>query len=207
MFFGHKKLESGGPVNGGFLLQGTSRVMLGVSLVFFLVVLSVASWSLWSLNTERNELAEVSTDARREMEQESDKKNVEEMIKESNEKVNTLRALFVGSADMIPLVEKIESIGHSIPVKLSISSINLSTAKDSAAVRISATGGFSNLYKLVRLLEILPYKIVVDDVDLSRGANDDGSTFSTGKEKKEGVEEKWSANISLTVLSISNDKK
>jgi hypothetical protein len=102
----------------------------------------------------------------------SDKEKIhalERMLKETEKERARLSEYFVTKTNAVTFIEQIEKIGKNADVDLTVNSVSGET-KDSGAIALnfSATGSFSALYRLIALVESMPYKATLKKTDMQR---------------------------------------
>lgn len=109
-------------------------------------------------------------------------------IKIDSEKVN---AFFIKRDEVVNFLDTIESLASTTKTQISIQSVtDKKTASGSALISIgvSASGSYTNLHHLIRLLEELPYQTEIQNVRLTRGKMSDDKNQSNTL---------WSADINI----------
>ncbi len=96
-----------------------------------------------------------------------------------------LASAFVASSDLAKMIERLESTGRSAKINLEITGADVGVEVGSGVnLSLQLNGSFVNIYRFLRLLEVLPYKLRFDDLSIS----------ATGVD--------WSGNLNLTLLSF-----
>lgn len=117
---------------------------------------------------------------------------VERFFKDSGADIKKLSGFFVESNNVVKFVEYVENLGTLSKTNLSISTIvNEGETGDGKngfkiLMSIKALGQWSGVMKLISLIENMPYKIEIKNVELS---------VSDPKKKE------WQTSISFSVLS------
>jgi hypothetical protein len=102
----------------------------------------------------------------------SDKEKIrglERTLKDTEEDRNKLSEYFVTKTSAVAFIERIENLGKSAGVELSVNSVS-DAAKNSGVLQLdfSATGSFSNMYRLMALVESMPYKVTLKKASMQK---------------------------------------
>lgn len=168
--------------------------------IFLLAGIIAFGTALARLSSDRDKLRTVLSASRFEAERQRKASAIQNTLRESKEAIENLRNIFLGSDNIIPFVETVESLGKTLPVGLSLNSVTLSPTKDALTARLSARGSFAELYRILAVIEALPYKIEIGDTQLSYGGGDSAGLLSAGGDRK--VAPPWSLVVTLTVKSV-----
>lgn len=115
------------------------------------------------------------------------------ILRKEEANIEKLSAAFFNINDIVAFTKRIEELGVQSKTTLTIESLEqTSTSQGEPALnfRIRATGQFSNMERLLTLIENFPGKIQWKSVSLSHGNN--------------GVASSWTMNISLSALNFVN---
>ena len=112
-----------------------------------------------------------------------------------------LTGFFVSSGNIVDFIEAVESLGSSAGVAVKLSSIdadNLESAKNGTAgsvrARVETEGSWSAMMRILRLAEVMPYRILLDNVSLD--LSDPGSS-------KDG-RSVWHLSFNITAAMLVN---
>ncbi len=195
-------------------LRRASVIAAVVAGLFFLAGLGTFVGAIVRLGGERSELRTAISTARFEAERQTKAARVQGALREEKDAIASLRSLFLSSSNIIPFVESIESLGRALPVGLSLSSVTLAPSKDALLARLSAHGNFVELYRMLAIIEALPYKTVIGDTQLIYGGADSRGLLvaSHGNPKEQSSHDgkdtrpQWSLSVAITVKSILPEK-
>jgi hypothetical protein len=116
----------------------------------------------------------------------------ERTMKETEIERGKLSSYFVPETNPIAFIEQMEKIAKSTGVDLSIRSVFGDTKNDeSVSLDFFATGNFSNLYRLVALVESVPYKVGIKKAILQKSVID-----------QETGQMLWSGDFTITLESF-----
>ncbi len=118
-------------------------------------------------------------------------KLLDRAVKNIQKESEQIDSHFVRNSDVVPFLNTIESLAPKVGAQAETTSVDISTDKSSLLVDIKVTGGFSSIYRFVKLLENSPYQLEFSNVDIYQkdviGSN------------KLPV---WEAEISIKILSF-----
>ena len=165
--------------------------------VVFLLVASVAFFfiyhDMWAKNSSaESTLAQWQSDysSREEI------RSLNESMKAIAPQKAQLETHFVQSADVVPFLNTIESLGTEANVQASIVSVAISQDQTpSLLVDVSSSGSFVSTYDFLMLLENSPYEIEIDSVDMLKASTLDAS----GKTLKAP---EWKGDFKIKLLSF-----
>jgi Tfp pilus assembly protein PilO len=117
---------------------------------------------------------------------------LERTLKDTAKDRDSISKYFVSKTNAVTFIEQIEKVGKSANVVLSVNTVS-DDAKDMGGIQLSfsATGGFSDIYRLIALVESLPYKVTLKKTDIQKT-----------EERKEGVAV-WKGNFTVMLESFT----
>ena len=204
--FYKKNSKAGGHEKKSGVLLRASMPLFFIALLLFAVSLFGLAYSYKLLVDGRLDLLNAISVARFEQEKKGKSDQIRLLLRGNEDSLAALDDYFVRSANIVPFLEKMELLDISLPVSPKLSSVSLSAARDSLSASISANGSFVEAYRFLLAIESLPYKVVVDDVQLSFGQlARAGSFVGNIKDSKEGGS--WTVSASLLVKSVLPERK
>lgn len=158
--------------------------------VFFLVdvvLLCVYGYLFFVITDKNKETAALYLTSHQ---QSSDKEKIQglaRMLKESENDRKKLSEYFVTKTNAVAFIEQIEKIGKDVGVGLTVNSVS-DAAKDKGSIELSfsATGSFPDMYRLIALVESMPYKVTLKKMDMQRAGD-----------LKEGIS--WKGNFAVVL--------
>ncbi|MBI2120032.1 MAG: hypothetical protein HYT94_00210 [Parcubacteria group bacterium] len=153
--------------------QSKTKKLFIVSLVL-IVSLILAYGAIWySVHVKQKETATLYAASNQ---QESDQEKIRELegtLKDTKESRAKLDEYFIQKANTVTFIEYIEQLGKDAGVALTVSSVT-DAPKGSVGIQLdfSAAGSFSGLYRLIALVELMPYKIALKKADVQRVETD-----------------------------------
>lgn len=105
----------------------------------------------------------------------SDKERIHELertLKDTENERNKISEYFVTKTNAVTFIEQIEKVGKNAGVDLTVNSVS-DEAKDAGAIQLSfsAAGSFPDIYRLVALVESMPYKVTLKKANISRAGD------------------------------------
>lgn len=125
--------------------------------------------------------------------------NLKKTVAFTETKRSDLSTHFVDGSNPAPFLDAIENLGVSSDTVVVITSVEQPKQSNTLGVSFLATGSFDSIYRLIRLLENLPYKIKIEKVFLSKKS-------SPQVDAKIPVRQEWTANITFTLISFISKK-
>lgn len=125
----------------------------------------------------------------------SEKEKIQGLIrtlKDTEKDRNKLSGYFVTKINAVTFIEQIEKIGKDAGIDLSVNSVS-DGAKDSGTIQLSfsAAGNFPDMYRLIALIESMPYKATLKKVDVQAASD-----------SKEGGKN-WKGNFIVSLESFA----
>jgi hypothetical protein len=120
------------------------------------------------------------------------KKNISD-IEASSEKIDSF---FIKKDEVVSFLDTLESLASTTNTKISIQTVSdkkVAPMGSVIVVGLNAQGSYSNIHKLIRLLEEMPYQTEIQNINLSS---------ENGADNKNQAANYWSANITLLGLML-----
>jgi hypothetical protein len=135
--------------------------------------------------------------------------NMNELKNKIIELGNTQKSIsshFVNTESIDTFVEYLENTGTSNDIDLSVKSVDIpKNEKNKIFVSINMTGSFSNVMKIMAILENSQYNIVINSSYLNKETSvvtDVNNLLSKGKEIPKESKSYWLANVTFTILTL-----
>ena len=123
------------------------------------------------------------------------------IIRETEEKRKDIDKYFINQGNVVVFIEKLESLGAISGGKVSLSSVDIDKSrKNVLKANLSVSGGFSELFHFLSLLEAIPFEINIKHISLT-------SYMPTGplaQDKKNKSE--WDMNLSIDLVNFVSEK-
>lgn len=139
----------------------------------------------------------------------SDQDNMNGLKNKIIELGNTQKSIsshFVNTEAIDTFVEYLENTGTSNGIDLSVKSVDVpKNEKNKILVSINMTGSFSNVMKIMAILENSPYNIVINSTYLNKETSvvtDVNNLLNKGKELPKESKSYWLANVTFTILTL-----
>lgn len=140
--------------------------------IFFTVnmaLLGAYAYLLYAVQTKNKESSALYTLSHDQILDKGKIQELERALKETEKERGKFYEYFMNATNAVAFIEQIEKLGKSASVSLSVSSVSDGIKEDGTIqLGFSATGSFVNLYRLMALVESLPYKITLKKVDFQK---------------------------------------
>lgn len=130
------------------------------------------------------------------------------IYKESEEERKRLSSLFVSDLASLSFIETIEALGPQTGSNVTLSSIDADNLDGTEAgtlgiikADVSAEGSWESVMRLLKLAELLPYKVNLSGVNLS-SEEIGSSAIGKGITDKEFNKRKWSISFKIQAILI-----
>lgn len=157
----------------------TSRLLI-VFILADVVLLGAYGYLLSVVNTKNLETADLYTASHQAASGQEKILGLGRILKDTEKDRNKLSEYFVTKTNPVAFIEQIEKIGKNAGVDLVVSTVS-DTTKDNGGIQLSfsATGSFSSVYRLIALVESMPYKVTLRkaDVQMSGDQKDASGTW------------------------------
>lgn len=192
-------------VNLIFLMSSLCAV-LSISLYVYLYI---------SVNNDKTIVNELILKNREDAQKINELERIERNLKSNLAIGNKLSGYFVKTDSIVDFIQKIESIINSNNVSGSVDSVSESKIADALYqnmsdlnLSITAKGDWNGLIKLVGLLENLPYKSTIDNVNFSNiKLETPKAKSSTEKVETPTVSKVWQVNVKMRVKTIKQGEQ
>lgn len=157
-----------------------SKVLIGIAACLFILLLGSGFFAVRYLGSLAEEMSNIDE---RILTLDLEIKNLkifETFLRETDDERKLISQSFVSEQSLIKVVEDIEKIGVLSGAKVvteSASFVN-DQKKVIPTFRISTTGGFSSVFRLMLLLENLPYELAFDEVSIIKTEGNAGSIWT-----------------------------
>lgn len=167
------------------------------SLKYILVISGISALAVWSLylfffldliGTQNNDINELKLETAFYEERHFEIKEMVGFLNEAKDQIEETERLFLPrkEQEIVSFIEKIEQLGLDVGVSLSMSNLSVDNRDSSTflGVNIDIHGEWERVTEAVALLELMPYRVSIDRLDLRYGDNN------------------WSSSLTLSVLMI-----
>lgn len=140
--------------------------------IFFLVdilFLGVYGYLFYVVDSKNRETAALYTASHQAASDKEKIQGLERTLKETEKERNNLSGYFVTKTNAVTFIEQIEKIGKNANVSLTVNSVS-DDVKDNGAIQLnfSAVGSFPDMYRLIALVESMPYKVTLKKANVLR---------------------------------------
>lgn len=157
-----------------------------------IVLFGMYGYLLYVVNDKNKETAVLYAASHQQAADKEKIQGLERTLKDTARDRDSISKYFVSKTNAVTFIEQIENVGKSANVILSVNTVS-DEAKDVGGIQLSfsATGGFSDIYRLIALVESLPYKVTLKKTDIQKV-----------DERKEG-NAVWKGNFVVTLESFT----
>lgn len=175
-------------------------VLLGTAL-FFTTIAGAAYATLFvSMRSKTDATAEFFSKIAELSGKESSRSSTISMLKKEQVNIEKLNSYFFNESEIVTFTKKVEALGPQSGAEIKIESLEPGLTEKSVpflSFRVKATGEFSNIGRLLVLLENFPGKFELKTVRLTRNA----ASFTDATKTKEPAP-LWNAEVYLSALNF-----
>lgn len=164
-------------------------VAVGICL-YFLFVIQKKSISVATLSDELTQLEETR----------DERLTLKKTLHTTEGERDILSSYFIDSTNVVHFIETIESFAGPTATRLEITNVDVAKEKKTLSLSILATGQFSNVYHLIRMLETMPVEISFSRISLSRAGAGVEAPAGTAKNSLP----LWNAAIDIELISFGS---
>lgn len=187
--------------------KNNTNLILVISSILFLVLLGISVYFLNVIKNKNKHISAVLSTLESKMIEKENIKTLEKKMSELGDTHRMLGSYFVDTKNIDVFVEYLEKMGVSNNLELSVSGVDVPKGeKNKIIVSSKMSGNFSDIMKVISLLENSPYSITIDSAYLNKEivVEPIKETIEGKKEATVQVKEKtvWQASITFSVLSL-----
>ena len=90
-------------------------------------------------------------------------------LKKRASELARINGLFVSKTQPVNFIEDLEAIGRATGSDVKVAANEAGDSTDMLVFHLTASGSSSGLRRMVRLIELMPYEVVIDDVSYQTG--------------------------------------
>ena len=132
--------------------------------------------------------------------------SLKDLLGKTKDQRDKISNIFVRSDGSVEFIEMIESLGRTAGVKLEIESVGVDAFKNKIAssteyfrLSVKSEGSWINVMHLLTLLEEMPFKVLIDNVSLSKT-----SAESPAAKDRKQIDSIWNGNFGFAALKAKN---
>jgi len=150
-----------------------SKIRLVVSAFIAVGLLTLLFFYTKSISGENAETAKLITSSGQMEEAERAAQLVRSIRASSGADIASFESLVLTSERLVPFIESIESAGRALGVDLEIASVDKKDEGEGSALErirmvVKASGSWSGTYSLLKAIESLPYRVMIENVSLTK---------------------------------------
>lgn len=201
--------------------KNTTNLILIISTILLFVFLATFVYVLNIIKNKNNHSSVVSSTLAKKIIEKGEIRTLEKKMSELKEIDNKIAGFFVNTSRIDTFVEYLENIGVDNNVVMTVNSVDsLKNDKTKVIVGLNMTGDFSNLMKIIAILENSPYYVKISSSYLNKEIEDDRITVAAVvdntapagdkntnpvnkvKEPVKKAKNQWQAEIVFSVSSL-----
>lgn len=175
------------------------KILIACVSLCFLGLLALYSYVFLDIKSKNEHTALLSEEIATMTREQGELDNLKKTVAFTETQRSELSTHFVDGSNPAPFLDAIEKLGTPSGAVVTITSVEQPKQGSSLLVSFLATGNFDSIYRLVRLLENVPYKIKIEKVFLSKNP-------SAQVDAKIPARQEWTANITFTLISFIPQK-
>ena len=170
--------------------QKTKKVFF-TALFFSLAMLGLYFYGFSQIINENKSTAQLSADVERLTKEKDEQMMLKTTVAETELARKKLSSYFIPSDGLVPFLNRIQLLGEENGLELKVGSVVIDTdmATTSASIfetvrmSLDVTGEWSDVHRLVSLLDLMPLKIFIDRADLEKIVDTSPTDASKKKSK------------------------
>ena len=169
--------------------------------LLFLVLVTAYALAFLFIQSKGERIRAVATELERNAAKEKEFGELRDIVGRSGGKIEALDSYFIGSSEIVALIQNIEDFAEAAGVALSFNSVSPKKdgAKEYLDMSFETGGGFSDTMYFLTLLENLPLKLSFERVFIEKQDGDKGR-----RAKLPGA---WGGSFLVFVESFTDEKK
>lgn len=148
--------------------QRTKKLLIA----FFIVntiLFGMCGFLIYSVESKNKKTSALYAASEQQVSDQEKIQNLKQILKETEGDRKKLDEYFITKTNTVSFIEKMKQVSRDASVDLSINSISDGEKNtDGVSLGFSAKGSFSSLYRLIVLVELMPYKITFKKIDIQK---------------------------------------
>lgn len=186
--------------------KNKTNLILALSILLLLVLVSFFVYFLQVIKNKNKHISAVNITLQEKIIERDNRSVLQKRILELVSTYNKINEYFVDSSSIDKFVGYLENIGSDNGVDLSVKGVDIPKGeKNKISINININGSFSNVTKVVALLENAPYDISINSLYLNKEiipVTEITPAPANTKIVPPQVKSQWQANVTFIVLSI-----
>lgn len=172
------------------MILNNTKTRLYIASAVALALLAVLIFDVRKMSRENAEIARLVTLSRESEAKANAAQAIRSMQISASEDIKDFENLTLTNERLVPLIESVESVGRALNLDLEIVSVEKKVEGDGAGPQrirmvIEASGGWDGTFLLLKAIEALPHRVMLENVTLSKG------------------DESWGATVTLSLYSFN----
>ncbi|PIR69266.1 MAG: hypothetical protein COU47_04195 [Candidatus Niyogibacteria bacterium CG10_big_fil_rev_8_21_14_0_10_46_36] len=170
-------------------MRKSITIIIGV-----IVLLAFLAWLgrffVAKISEKQQHLVDIQTEIERMGVRQQNLKDLEILFDEVQQRKDEIDSVFINERSVVRVIESFEARARELGVELEVESASLPTASAARGpeIQLHLEGSFDALYRYIKVLEVMPFQISIDLVNINKRSSAEGPG--------------WAATIRLTVLSF-----
>lgn len=172
------------------MTPNNSKVRFSILSIIALALLVLLVVDVWKMNKENAETARLMALSAEVEAKANTAQTIHSLQTSASEEVRAFENLTLTNERLVPLIESVESVGRALGLDLEITSVEKKQEGEDAGPQrirmvVEASGTWSGVFSLVKAVEALPHRVMLENVTLTKGEDD------------------WNTMISLSLYSFN----
>ncbi len=183
-----------------------TNLILIISTILFIFTIGSFVFFFTVIKNKNRHISAVSIALGKKTSEQINVNNLDNKIIELGNIQKRISGYFINTSAIDTFVEYLEGIGLSNNVDLSVKSVDTpKNEKNRIFVTINMKGSFSNLMRVISILENAPYNIIINSTYLNKEtliSTDTNNTPIKGKDIPKEDKSYWIANVTFGILNL-----
>ncbi|OHA87951.1 MAG: hypothetical protein A2653_01840 [Candidatus Zambryskibacteria bacterium RIFCSPHIGHO2_01_FULL_43_25] len=175
------------------------------------IVLNIAIWSAvafvaWNMDNRHDAVILSLSSTEKDLKKDEDLRAIKRSLADNVVTLERINDFFITPDGVVYFIELIENLGDGSGISLNISSVttesdpkNKSDFKEIIRLRLETIGSWQNTYRFLSLLESLPYKGTIEQVNLNINLSGEKLLFDVAPTKEPRT---WKGYFEVSFLKI-----
>lgn len=177
----------------------TSKItlnILGILIAVNIVGLFLYGYMLYRISSEKSLVNESLVLLNTERKKGDTLEGLNDVINDTVSEREKINSYFIDIKGSAKFLEKLQFFGESASTPIRLENVDVEN-KNVLTVNFSANGSFSQIHKLIKLLETTPYVIEIKSMNFNK-------INITDENKSKGSDNPWNINVKIRLLSFVN---
>jgi Tfp pilus assembly protein PilO len=183
--------------------KSKTKSLLITLLILAVLGLAVLGYGVYYIGLKNKETSELSATIEANSKSAALIQSIKSLQNNSGSDLDTLDNVALSEADLVTFIENLESLGKGMGLQTKIASVSIESPKDTNSpskihLKIETSGGWGGTLQFAHALENLPYRTIINYLNLSTdNVNTGGEVLTTGSTTQPKIIWKSSSEIAL----------